>query len=134
MRTRELAKLRRKSREKAARRKGRPEAPMDRMAAALGGECQVCEAAYETRQGRRKGFTVHHVWYVQGEKTYRDFKNVDKYHEYLEPIVQERLAAGGFALLCLRHHYAVEEGARWEPAKFRRYSWLVQLGQRGPPA
>ena len=120
-------------RKKAGRRKGRPQSPMDRMAAALGGKCHICEAPYETRLGRRKGYAIHHVWYARDEKTYLDFKSVPEYHAYLEPIVASRPDSGSFALLCMKHHYAVESGCRWEPHNFARYAMLVKMSHRPAP-
>src|SRR5438093_13473387 len=63
------------------------------------GVCFVCGRRY----GR--GFTYHHLKYVFGEYTYRDFPDTVKYNLYILPIVEKHPER--FLLLCKKHHTAV---------------------------
>jgi len=62
--------------------------------------CYVCHKRYG------KGFAFHHLFYVEGEKTFSDFGDTYKYHEYILPIIRGRIK--GFLLVCKTHHHLIE--------------------------
>src|SRR3989442_15755183 len=61
--------------------------------------CFVCGKKY----GR--GFTYHHLNYIFGEHTYRDFKDTVKYNIYILPIIIR--SPERFLLVCKKHHTAI---------------------------
>ena len=84
----------------------------------LGGQCEICLKPFS------KAFHFHHITYIEGEKTYRDFSNGTNYNLYIMPrIIKDPKR---FSLLCHPHHRAVEMMKRWEPAKFLRLAKIVQ--------
>ena len=86
--------------------------------------CHVCHEKFG------KGFAIHHVKYLKSEKMYQDFKNPDDYHFYLHEIIQKK-GTGNFALLCGKHHFAVERLKRWEPAKLKRMLEIIDPAVTG---
>lgn len=63
-------------------------------------ECFVCHKKY----GR--GFLFHHLKYIFGEHTYRDFEDTVKYNLYIIPIVIKNQYR--FLLLCKKCHTTLE--------------------------
>ncbi|MGI0022529.1 MAG: hypothetical protein ACRD9Q_06685 [Nitrososphaeraceae archaeon] len=73
---------------------------MKREAAEIYGSiCEICHKKY----GR--GFLFHHLNYVFGEYTYRDFEDTVKYNLYVIPIVLKNPKR--FILLCKKCHTTV---------------------------
>ena len=62
--------------------------------------CFVCGKKYG------KGFGFHHLFYIDGEQTFKDFKDTYRYHEYVLPIIRSR--PNGFLLVCKTHHHLIE--------------------------
>ena len=81
--------------------------------------CYVCRRKYG------KKFTFHHKTYTDGEKHYADFNgNQREYLEYILPIIRKKPKQ--YALLCGRHHIAVEIGKRYNADTFERLIRLVK--------
>ena len=66
----------------------------------FGNECYVCHKRYG------KGFAFHHLFYVKGEITFKNFGDTYKYHEFLLHIIRHR--PKGFLLVCKTHHHLIE--------------------------
>ena len=79
--------------------------------------CYICHA--KCKPG--KGFTFHHK--VYGQKSYRDFPTKSGYTDFLFEEIDA--APSNFALLCKKHHFAVEQGKRWKRDNFKRYAKLT---------
>ena len=86
------------------------------------GRCYVCGKVYRTG----KGFAIHHIKYFKHEKTYKDFNNSELYHEYLLNVIRKR-GSTGFALLCKKHHFAIERLLRYKPETLRRMVRLCNV-------
>lgn len=84
-------------------------------------KCFVCQSRF------RRGFTFHHLWYENNQKTYRDFKNGDDYNEYVVKIVEKK--PDQFLLLCVKHHFAVETLKRFKKENFERLVKAVRMSQ-----
>ena len=75
----------------------------------FGRECEVCG-----RKMRKpmSGFTIHHLVYKEGEKTFRDFSSRLKYYKYLKPLIYGRAEFGlhhrEFAFLCNACHHSID--------------------------
>lgn len=69
-------------------------------------KCYVCHT-----KKSKSGFTFHHIWYIETDKTYSDFANTLEYYTYLKPIIQKEPRR--FLYLCSDHHQALERMARW---------------------
>lgn len=69
-------------------------------------QCYVCHC-----KKSKSGFTFHHIWYEDNERTYSDFKHAIDYYEYLYPLVLKNPKR--FLYLCSDHHQALERMARW---------------------
>lgn len=76
-------------------------------------KCRICDKKFG------KGFLFHHRRYVDGEKTWRDFKTTYDYNLYILPRVDED--PNRFRLFCKKHHNAVEMGKKWKKERFERY-------------
>lgn len=83
----------------------------------FGGKCYVCHRPWG------KGFTFHHKKYISGEKTYSDFATPREYYEYLLPII--RKYPNRFAVVCSKHHRAVELGKKYKLETWQRLYKLV---------
>src|SRR3990167_9595676 len=87
--------------------------------------CAVCK----TKITPRKGFTFHHLWYLNGERNYSDFDNDTlAYHTYLIPLIKEN--PNRFKLVCRNHHVILERMLRWNDASLRRLIRLVNLTRK----
>ena len=75
-------------------------------------KCYVCGKKYG------KGFAIHHIRYVKGEKTYKSFLTSESYHEYLADKIRTRRE--DFALLCAKHHHIVERLKLYKPENLER--------------
>jgi len=82
-------------------------------------ECFVCKRPFG------KGFTFHHLKYIQGEKTYRDFDDNADYQRYILPIV--RAQPQRFLLLCKKHHSALEKLKRFKKETLTRLLQAVRM-------
>ena len=83
----------------------------------LGGKCAVCEKRFG------KNFQFHHLRYITGEPTYRNFKLGIDYNLYILPkIIAE---PDRFVLLCRNHHHAVEQLKRFKRDKLHRLINIV---------
>ena len=87
----------------------------------FGNQCFVCSKKFG------KNFAFHHIRYLQGEKTYADFKNSIDYNRYLCGRIKEH--PQDFALLCNRHHTAVEKLKRYRRDRFGRLLLMVVLSR-----
>ena len=90
--------------------------------------CEVCgrPALTVNRDRPPKGFQVHHIRYAKDTPIYTQYKNklmylsdLCKYARGLNPPSNE------FALLCGKHHYAVEQMVRWPADSFDALAHLV---------
>ena len=85
-----------------------------RLAALFYFRCAVCHKKCTTG----KYFTIHHIKYVPGEKTHKDFSNRLDYYKYLFPIVAANPKR--FALVCNKDHGVVTKLARYKKAIRKR--------------
>lgn len=82
--------------------------------------CWICQEPYTPDEA----FTFHHLDYMEGEKTYDDFRlsngRPDKlnYYKYLIPIIKKNPKR--FKLLHHKHHWMAETWARLKPSNFER--------------
>jgi len=86
-----------------------------RLGEALGdGKCFVCGKAKS-----KKGFTIHHLWYVFNDITYDKYPHDSdgqlKYYQDLEPVVMKEKER--FLYLCNTDHVALERINRYNPEK-----------------
>lgn len=82
--------------------------------------CYVCHA-----KKARGGMTFHHLEYLQGEKTYADFKSPLDYYVYLEKQIRENPKR--FLYVCNVHHQAIERLARWKGKNRERLIKAVRM-------
>lgn len=68
--------------------------------------CYVCHCTKS-----KSGFTFHHIWYVETDRTYSDFADTLEYYSYLKPVILQDPKR--FMYLCSDHHQALERMARW---------------------
>jgi hypothetical protein len=87
----------------------------------FGGVCYVCGRKYG------KGFNFHHKKYIEGEKTYRDFKNPLHYTLYV--IAMVLVDPDRFVLLCRKHHISVEMLKRYKYETFWRLIQVVAMSR-----
>lgn len=83
--------------------------------------CYVCHRNFG------KGFTFHHLWYVSGEPTYRDFKSSVDYQLAVLPYVERNPKQ--FLLLCHKHHHALENLKRFGRATRKRLLRAVSMSE-----
>jgi len=86
------------------------------------GRCFLC------RKKQKKNFLFHHLDYSSGEKTYSDFGNTVDYNEYILPIVKKNPKR--FMLLCVPHHHAIGQGARYGDDTWKRYVMAVNMTRK----
>ena len=86
-----------------------------------GGVCHVCGDKFG------KGFAFHHLFYKEGEKTYRDFKSSVTYNNYIIKCVKKNPSQ--YIPLCKKHHFAVEQLKRYKPSVFDSLVKIVRLSQ-----
>ncbi len=92
--------------------------------------CYVCHKHCDTG----KGFVIHHIEYVSGEKTYSDFKTKEdkkdrlNYYLYLEPLVRKNKYR--FKFLCNKCHFSTEVLKRYKTDKFKRLIKLVRMSKK----
>lgn len=91
-----------------------------------GNVCFVCGIAHTPR----RQLVIHHLWYLPGESTYKDFARQSDYLRYLAAMVQE--TPGRFILVCNRHHQSIERLKRFNKAHFERLAEAVRM--TGQPA
>ena len=89
-------------------------------------KCHACGKQYAAG----KGFTIHHVWYIKGDRIHSDFpesvKGRREYHRYLERVIRGE-DRSRFRLLCTKCHYSVSLYTRYGPSKWRKIANLVRL-------
>lgn len=83
------------------------------------GVCFVCHKKF----GKR--FLFHHLTYIEGEKTYRDFTNSEDYQRYILPIVEANPQR--FMLLCHKHHSVLEKLKRFKEENLNRLIKAVKM-------
>ena len=92
--------------------------------------CYVCRKPFG------KGFAFHHVYYIQNDVKYSDFKTSLAYHVALEPLIKSNPSR--FLLLCKAHHHLVEWGNSLNEPAFKRFVLAVGQTRRArrwnPPA
>ena len=76
-------------------------------------KCYVCHA-----EKARGGMTFHHLWYLKGEKTYKDFKTPLEYYQYLAPLIRDQPER--FLYVCNIHHQAITRLHRFNVIKRNR--------------
>lgn len=85
--------------------------------------CYVCGV-----KRHRRGMTWHHLSYVEGERTYKDFgHDTLAYYQYLQPIIIA--FPKRFMLLCTPHHQALERLKRFNSDKFERLVKAVRMSR-----
>lgn len=91
--------------------------------------CAICHT-----KRSKSGFTFHHLWYNNNEKTYKDFRDPLAYYEYLGPII--RANPKQFVYLCSDHHQALERICRYGEKNWKRLSRLrgITLASRAQNA
>lgn len=89
----------------------------------FGGHCEICLTPWS-----KKGMTMHHITYVEGEKKHSDFERgylgMLGYYQYLEPII--RKFPERFSYLCNPHHHVITLLLRFTPEKQERIFDLVR--------
>lgn len=79
------------------------------LAELFGFKCEVCDKKM-TRP--MPGFTIHHLKYVKGEKTHKNFLSRLKYYQYLKPLIMKYLKKGllheYFAFVCNACHHSLD--------------------------
>ena len=88
----------------------------------FGSKCALCGRKIALGTKRKINFTFHHFSYNPDEKNYRDFKNSEKYNEYILPIVKKNPKI--FALLHRKCHYSVEMAKKYADKKWQKLSFL----------
>jgi len=84
--------------------------------------CMVC------RKPMARGFVFHHLYYVEGEPYYSDFKDSTKYQLALLPYVKKNPKQ--FLLLCKVHHHFVEWGKKIKnEAMWKRFCKARKMSQ-----
>ncbi len=53
-----------------------------------------------------KFFAFHHLWYLEEDAIYKNFRNTNDYHKELEKFINSNPKR--FILLCRAHHHLVE--------------------------
>lgn len=85
-----------------------------KLAKKFGSKCHICKTKVS-----RKGFTIHHVWYIQNDVTYSQFpKNTSGKLEYyikLAPMVKANPKR--FRYLCNPCHQSLERFLRFGDVK-----------------
>ena len=82
--------------------------------------CYVCHA-----KASKGGMTFHHLFYLKGEKTYRDFDNPLDYYEYLSPLIRHQ--PNRFLYVCNVHHQAISRLHRWKGVNRNRLIKAVRM-------
>ena len=83
--------------------------------------CYVCWKTFG------KGFTFHHLNYIPGEPTYKDFTTTEGYNEFVLAIVEKYPTR--FLLLCTKHHFAVEQLKKFGPDKRKRLLMALKMSK-----
>jgi hypothetical protein len=76
-------------------------------------KCYVCHC-----EKSHSGMTFHHLWYLKGEKTYKDFTNPLEYYQYLAPLIRDQPER--FLYVCNTHHQAITRLHRFSKIKRNR--------------
>lgn len=84
--------------------------------------CFVCHT-----ETSKRGMTFHHLSYLPGELTYKDFDNSLDYYNYLQEKVKRN--PGRFLYVCNSHHQAIERVKRYNPKTRARLLKAVRLSQ-----
>lgn len=66
-------------------------------------QCFVCQ---KKMKSAKSGFTLHHLEYRAGEKTYKDFGSRETYYKYLAPIIEQY--SDKFLFLCNSCHTSLD--------------------------
>ncbi len=85
-----------------------------RLAEPYGSRCYVCQK----KIGRGKGFSFHHLWYIEHDAHFADFKSSLEYNTHLERQIKDN--PNRFVLLCRPHHYMTERLANLKPENLER--------------
>ena len=84
--------------------------------------CFVCHGTV-----KRKGFTIHHLYYLKKDVRYKNYKNRDRYYQDLYPLVKAK--PDRFLLLCNKHHQSIERLKRFKNDNFERLAEAVRLSK-----
>jgi hypothetical protein len=76
-------------------------------------KCYVCHC-----EKSHSGMTFHHLWYLKGERTYKDFANPLEYYQYLAPLIRDQPER--FLYVCNTHHQAITRLHRFAKIKRNR--------------
>ena len=82
--------------------------------------CFVCHS-----KKARGGMTFHHLYYLNGEKNYSDFKSTVDYYDYLAPLIRHQPER--FLYVCNIHHQAITRLRRWRGANLNRMINAVKM-------
>jgi len=85
--------------------------------------CFVC-----LKKVKEKGFTIHHLRYIENDIIHSNYKNRDRYYEDLQVMV--RLNPNRFMLLCNTHHQSVERLNRFSLENRKRLMRAVKLSMK----
>ena len=77
-----------------------------------GNTCFICGIKHTAR----RQLVIHHLWYMQGEKTYKDFRKRIDYLNYLKERTNE--TPDRFILVCNKHHQIIERLKRFNDNNF----------------
>ncbi len=75
--------------------------------------CYVCHC-----EKSHSGMTFHHLWYLKGERTYKDFATPLQYYQYLAPLIRDQPER--FLYVCNTHHQAITRLHRFSKIKRNR--------------
>jgi hypothetical protein len=89
--------------------------------------CSICQDTWH-----KSGMTFHHVVYITGEKTRKDFAKgyggMLQYYEYVTPIIVQ--FPKRFAVLCNTHHQSITKLLQFGIEKQDRIFKLVRKSRR----
>ena len=102
----------------------------------LGAECAICgrSAIHKQRGTPNKSFQIHHVFYTDEGPHYEDYSTKARYLDALYQYIMfdsEYYPEDEFALLCMRHHFALEQLLGWQPKTYTRLAMLRNWTLRG---
>ena len=82
-------------------------------------KCRVCHTK-DSNWKTRRGFTIHHKWYIENERIHSDFSDSLTYYEYLYPKV--KAYPRRFMYLCNKCHYALTKAIQYSDKIWKRLS------------
>ncbi|MCZ6582602.1 MAG: hypothetical protein O6761_05450 [Thaumarchaeota archaeon] len=82
----------------------------------FGSKCIGCGKKYNS------SFAFHHLWYIENEKIYKDFKTTEDYNLYILPIINRNRER--FRLVCGDCHAIIEQTKKKDFSKLHQFYTL----------